>query len=168
MVFLHFFFKWPNDSFDLVCFPIRGHIFFFLNVSLWRESQRKNDGGLQWRCICGSSRSPPPPSPPPPTPPSSSPAPPPPPSAPSPPGVGGRRPPRPAAYLFGRSRRRRRGRRCCHVKPRATAALLPITGPGPGPWTSCSSPGSGTGCRSCHGEGAPSSALASPATAAGH
>lgn len=162
-----FFFKWPNDSLTQFAFQSKG-IFFFFNVSLWHKSQRKNDGGLQWRYICSSSRSPPSPPPPPSTPSSSSPSPPPPPSTPPSSGVGCCRTPSPTAHVFGSCGRRRSRRSRSHVKPWATTAILPIAGAGSGSWTSCGSPSSGTGRRRRHSQGAPSSALASPATAAGH
>lgn len=154
--------KWQLDP---VCFPIKGH--YFLNVSLWRKSQRKNDGGLQWRHICSSSRSPPPPSPPSSTPSSSSPSPPPPPSAPPSSGLGCCCPPRAAAHVLGSCGRCSSSRSRSHVKPWATTAIFPIAGTGSGSWTSCGSPRSGPGCCSCNREGTPSSTLAS-STAAGH
>lgn len=154
--------KWQLDP---VVIQSKG---IFLNVSLWHNSQRKNDGGLQWRYVCGSSRSPPPPSPPPSSPPSSSPPSPPPCSAPPARRLGGRGAPRAAACLLGRRGRRSRGRRRRDVEPRAAAAVLPIPGPGPGPRTGCSSPSSGTGCSSCCSQSAPSSALTTSTAATGH
>ena len=93
---------------------------------------------------------------------------PPPPSAPPAPQLRARGPSRAAARFLGSCGRGGGGGGSGDVEPRAAAAIFPIAGTGPGPWTSGGRPSSGTSCSRGCGQSAPSSALTTSTAATGY